>query len=114
MPKIWLPKFDETREYVVNKPLLSVAGRMFFAGDPFDKSLVSTRRLRQLYEFRKIALTKEEIKVVVTSIEEPTIIKAGPVWRKVMLGDIQIGKTVKTDDEALEIIAAWRTEQGNE
>ena len=107
MPKIWLPKFDPKREYVVNKPMLSVGDKILFAGDLFDKSLVSVRRLKQLYEFRKIALTKEE---TVSRTDEPTIVKAGPVWRKVMLGEVQIGKSVKSDEEALEIIAAWKLE----
>ena len=107
MPKIWLPKFDPKREYVVNKPMLSVGDKILFAGDLFDKSLVSARRLKQLYEFRKIALTKEE---TVSRTDKPTIVKAGPVWRKVMLGEVQIGKSVKSDDEALEIIAAWKLE----
>lgn len=110
MPKIWLPKFDPKREYVVNKPMLSVGDKILFAGDLFDKSLVSVRRLKQLYEFRKIALTKNEAITIISTIEEPTIVKAGPVWRKVMLGEVQIGKSVKSDDEALEIIAAWKIE----
>lgn len=101
MSKIWLSKFDPTRDYVVNKPMLSVGEKVLFAGDDFDKSLVSTRRLRQLYEVRKIA-----VKTVVP--KGPEIVKAGPVWRKVMLNGEQIGKTVKTDEEAFDIITAWK------
>jgi len=110
MPKIWLPKFDPKREYIVNKPMLSVGGKILFAGDLFDKSLVSVRRLKQLYEFRKIALTKEEI---VSRTDEPTIVKAGPVWKKVMLGTVQLGKSVKTEKEATEIIEEWSLTNGS-
>lgn len=41
----------------------------------------------------------------------PEIVKAGPVWKKVMLGDEQIGKSVKTEEEAQAIIDEWLEEQ---
>jgi hypothetical protein len=51
---------------------------------------------------------KEQVDLTVK--QDPTIVKAGPRWRKVMLGETQIGKSVKTDEEALAIIATWEEE----
>ena len=56
---IWLKVFDRERDFVAGKPM-RVSGRDFLPGDPFDKSLVSTRRLRQLYEQRKVRMVETE------------------------------------------------------
>lgn len=37
----------------------------------------------------------------------PEIRKAGPAWRKVFVGDEQIGKAVKTDEEAQAIVESY-------
>lgn len=42
-------KFDESREFEVRKPI-TAQGERFKPGADFDKSLVSTRRLRLLWE----------------------------------------------------------------
>lgn len=41
----------------------------------------------------------------------PEVIQAGPAWKKVMLGKEQIGKSVRTDEEAQAIIDEWLDEQ---
>lgn len=52
-PSIWNAKFDRSDEFVVYKPF-RVRGIDLAAGDAFDKSMVTTRTLRQLFESRKI------------------------------------------------------------
>lgn len=112
--KVFLPRFDPEAEYVVNKGNFVIQGRAFDVGEPFDKSLVNVRRLRQLYETRKIIVKSNEEKSL-TSVEEtvimPEIVKAGPAWKKVMLNGEQIGKTVKTEEEAQAIIDEWLENQ---
>lgn len=44
-------EFERGRDFTVAKPL-TCKGREFAIGDPFDKTLVTTRRLRQLYDAR--------------------------------------------------------------
>ena len=41
----------------------------------------------------------------------PEIVKAGPAWKRVMLNGEQIGKSVKTDEEAQAIIDEWLENQ---
>ena len=48
--------FDRDREFVVGKSL-TLRGRPFGPGDAFDKTLVSTRRLRQLYDSRYLKMS---------------------------------------------------------
>jgi len=43
--------FDAGRDFVVTRVML-VSGLKFLPGHPFDKKLVTTRRLRQLFEQR--------------------------------------------------------------
>lgn len=52
---IWLKKIDREQDFLANKPM-RVKGTDFLPGQPFEKSLVSTRRLRQLYESRKVKM----------------------------------------------------------
>lgn len=52
-PSIWNAKFDRSQDFVVAKPF-RVRGIDLMAGDPLDKTMVTTRTLRQLYESRKI------------------------------------------------------------
>lgn len=49
------PPFDPSREFTVTRPL-PVNGVALGSGSPFDKTQVTTRRLRQLYEQRWISL----------------------------------------------------------
>ena len=51
---IWLAPFDRDAAYVVAKPFV-LGGVMLRPGSPFDKSLVSVRRHRQLYQQRRLA-----------------------------------------------------------
>lgn len=52
-PSIWLDRFDRDQEFEVRRPFRA-AGVDFNRGDTFDKTLVTTRTLRQLYESRRI------------------------------------------------------------
>ena len=54
-PSIWQDKFDRERAFSVNHPF-TCAGKKFAAGDMFDKTLVTTRRLRQLYDKRLLLM----------------------------------------------------------
>lgn len=48
--------FDRDRFFVTVKPV-TLNGRKFGPGQPFDKTLVTTRRLRQLYDTRYLGMT---------------------------------------------------------
>lgn len=61
--------FDRDRNFVTTRPL-PVSGRSFGPNEPFDKTLVTTRRLRQLYDQRAIAYPVEE-----TVVSEPVVVK---------------------------------------
>lgn len=63
--------FDRDRNFVMSRPL-PVAGQSFGPGDPFDKTLVNTRRLRQMYEQRLIQFAVEEQP---TEVVEPDKVK---------------------------------------
>jgi hypothetical protein len=52
-PSIWNAKFDRSKDFVVSRPF-RLRGIDLVAGDPLDKTMVTTRTLRQLYESRKI------------------------------------------------------------
>lgn len=53
MARMIRPQFDAACEFVVNKPM-KVQGAPLQIGDPFDKTSVNLRRLRQLYDSRWI------------------------------------------------------------
>lgn len=57
---IWLTKFDPAVDYLANR-VMTVSGKKFAVGDLFDKQLVPTRRLRQLYECRKLLPASPEV-----------------------------------------------------
>lgn len=64
-------EFDRHRTFQVNNYRQLVCGdRIFQPGELFDKGLVSTRRLRQLYDNKSIVMTSEEqvapVELVVT------------------------------------------------
>lgn len=49
----WRTTFNPERDFVVRRPL-TVAGQLLARGDPFPKTAVPLRRLRQLYDQRVI------------------------------------------------------------
>jgi hypothetical protein len=51
--RIWLPRFAADKEFVARKNIM-IAGRKFEAGEVIDKSLLSTRQLRQMYDTRRV------------------------------------------------------------
>lgn len=51
--RISLKPFDRDDEFIVKRQL-KVQGKIFQIGDRLDKSLLTTRRLRQLYELRNL------------------------------------------------------------
>lgn len=56
-PSIWLDKFDRGNDFVVFRPV-KVRGVVLVPGDQFDKTTVTTRTLRQLFESRKIKVSQ--------------------------------------------------------
>jgi iron only hydrogenase large subunit-like protein len=67
-PSIWNAKFDRNQDFVVSKPF-RVRGIDLVAGETFDKTMVTTRTLRQLFESRKLK--------VATIPSSPTTAPAG-------------------------------------
>jgi hypothetical protein len=53
-------QFDRDRNFIVTRAVI-VSGKKFGPGDPFDKTLVTTRRLRQLYEHRVLKMGPAEL-----------------------------------------------------
>lgn len=58
-------EFDPGRSFVVTRcpagtVVLRVAGTEFRPGKPFQKNLVSVRKLRQLFDMRYLGMTNEE------------------------------------------------------
>lgn len=54
---IWTDKFDRANDFIVSRPV-KVRGVMLIPGDPFDKTTVTTRTLRQLFESRKLRVSQ--------------------------------------------------------
>ncbi|RWB66569.1 hypothetical protein [Mesorhizobium sp.] len=65
---IWLKLFDRERDFVANK-VITIGGVDHVPGDPIDKTLLNTRRLRQMYEARKIRMV-EAVEAVEKTIED--------------------------------------------
>jgi hypothetical protein len=59
-PSIWSDPFDRERTFVVRRPL-RCAGRDYKAGEIFDKTRVSTRTLRQLFDCRRLGMADEDL-----------------------------------------------------
>lgn len=93
------------------KPL-KVGDNSFNVGDIFYP--IDNRDWMSLVRLESAELI-DDVKEHVTSTiaQEPVVVKAGPVWKKVMLGDVQLGKSVKTEEEALEIIEEWKLTNGS-
>lgn len=53
---IWLDKFNRDAEFVATKPI-RVNGVDLRPGDPLDKTALSTRTLRVMYDSRKIKVS---------------------------------------------------------
>lgn len=47
------PQFDPTANFYVTRPF-KAGGKLFAVDELFDKSLVDTRRLRQIYDLRQL------------------------------------------------------------
>lgn len=124
---IWLPKFSADAAYVVRGDM-TIGGRLFKAGEPFDKSAVTTRRLRQMYESRKlyaVAETEDEpapeaeieaaggdaADAATDEAETPptrsAVIVEARGWHTVMDGEMKIGKSTRDEDEAAETKRAY-------
>ena len=58
-------------------------------------------------EVEETPLTTDEKRDIVM----PEVVQAGPAWKRVMLGGEQIGKSVRTDEEAQAIIDEWLENQ---
>ncbi len=56
-PMIWQDRFDRSNDFVVLRPV-TVHGVALTPGDPFDKTTVTTRTLRQLFDQRKINVSQ--------------------------------------------------------
>jgi hypothetical protein len=56
-PSIWQDKFRSDNDFVVLRPV-KVHGIVLTPGDPFDKTTVTTRTLRQLFDSRKIKVSQ--------------------------------------------------------
>lgn len=52
--QLFLPTFDATADYVAIRPF-TFRGKTMERGTPFDKTLVTHRTLRQMYEARQLA-----------------------------------------------------------
>lgn len=65
------PAFSRDLDLVVLKHGVMAGGRAFAIGEAFDKSLVTTRRLRQLYEGRFLTTPEYATRVGVATGEAP-------------------------------------------
>ncbi|RVC47584.1 hypothetical protein EN781_00155 [Mesorhizobium sp. M4A.F.Ca.ET.090.04.2.1] len=110
---IWLKLFDRERDFVANKVMI-LGGQDLVPGDPIDKTLVNTRRLRQMYEARKILMVEAveaEIEHIGEEIAEgwrdlPWLpeIKGGPTIRQ--LAAKFTDSAIRNKDAAIAIIEA--------
>ena len=128
-------RFDPTAEYVVLKDMV-IAGVEIKRGEIFKKSLMPMHKIKRLFEARKITpdyslydrddiitpaveTPKETVIVEETlltndenhDIVMPEIRAKGPAWMGVFLGEEQIGKSVRTEEEAQAIIDEWLANQ---
>ena len=112
-------RFDAEKEYIVLKNM-TINGKELVAGTVFDKSIMPIHKVKRLFETRKITTLESlfDKSVVIeekplTNVKEsdtiePEIRQAGPAWMKVFVNKNQIGKTVRTQKEAEEIVAQWK------
>lgn len=64
-PSIWQDRFDRDQDFEVLKPFRA-SGIDFDRGEPFDKTLVTTRTLRQLYDSRRIIVATNSTPVTIS------------------------------------------------
>lgn len=50
----WRHAFQRDRDFITFRRPLTIGGKSFAPGEPFDKTLVPTRKLRQLFESHRI------------------------------------------------------------
>lgn len=129
--KTWLKKFDPEMEFVVSKTgFLDIDGKRVELGERLVKEDYNPRRLRQLYESRRIAvdisvatlIAEAEKKAALESepniIVEPFDFENGRIiikeeekgWIKVYVDSEQIGKATRDRKEAEEIALEWINE----
>lgn len=70
MTKTIREEFDREREFVVLKPL-TLFGKNLTRGQPFDKTQVTTRRLRQLFDQYMVGLANGVTHKLVPQEPEP-------------------------------------------
>ncbi|PYE89588.1 hypothetical protein [Phyllobacterium leguminum] len=56
----WRHEFERDRDFVVFRRPLKICGEEFAPGAPFDKTIVPTRKLRQLFEGHRIVFADVE------------------------------------------------------
>jgi hypothetical protein len=103
-PKFFL-KFDPSREYTCRRAFL-FGGRQYNVGDRFPLDNVSLPKAKGLWASGRIVPVMKSEKPL--TIEEKSDIfeikQAGPAWVKAYKNGKQIGKAVRTREEAQEII----------
>jgi len=117
-------RFDPSAEFIVLKNMV-VNGVEVKRGERFDKSLMPTHKIKRLFETRKItpeaslynpadiaAVVEVSEENILTNAQEndivmPEIRKKGVAWFAVYLGEEQIGKSVRSEDEAQAIVDEW-------
>lgn len=107
-------KFCPEDDFIVCRYGFSYAGKGYGYGEPFDKTGVSIRKLRLLFDARHITPIEkqpEPVKENLTTDEKTDkktdkfeIKQAGPAWVKAYKNGKQIGKAVRTREEAQAII----------
>jgi len=64
-------EFDRGRDFVAFKPLV-LGGKIIPRGQPFDKTKVTARRLRQLFDQYMIDFAQEEPQPILDTVVEDT------------------------------------------
>jgi len=100
-PGNFFEQIDDGRDWLAMKMMGMIV-------DIPDEEIVSEDAIEEIIKpIKENLLTTDTNSVSVM----PEIRAAGPAWNKVFLGDVQIGKTVRTKEEAQEIIDQWLDEQ---
>lgn len=108
--KVWLKRFDAALDFVVAKNTLTVNGETLSIGEPFDKTRVTARRLRLLYDSRRIAPVVEidnpaVIAEIVTTIDlVPKIVKGQRGYMHVEVDGEKIGKSSRNEAKLADVV----------
>ncbi|MBL4800151.1 MAG: hypothetical protein JKY50_22360 [Oleispira sp.] len=113
--KVWLKRFDPALNFVVAKSTLTVAGDKLSLGDPIDKTKLTPRQLRLMYDSRKIVPIVNENKINnPAEMVEATVIDLVPViekkkagWLQVVVNGEKIGKATRDEEEASRIVKEY-------